>query len=313
MILIILLLVAVFSILLFTLYYLYTQIFCYPKKLRPAIRDIPESNLYRTHREAMLSEIQKMETTPFEDVRILSTDGLTLHGRMYLLKEGAPLVIFFHGFHGVFAWDGYGFFKLCTEHGINILMVDERTHGESEGRAITFGIKERYDCKMWTEYATKRFGNETTIFLAGVSMGAASVMMASELGLPDTVKGIIADCGYSEPSAIIKETIRQMNFPVNPVYQILKLGAHLFGHFNLEEASALEAVQTLQIPILLIHGTCDSIVPPAMCQWLYDACTASKDLLLVDGADHANSALTDYAAYEAAVITFISNQLAVTS
>lgn len=300
---------ALISVVLVLTYVLYRGVFCHPLKKRPDAHRIPNSNLYRTFQDKMLEGVDDMEKTSYEEVSILSMEGYRLYGKLYYMKNDAPLILFFHGYHGVAAWDGYGFFKLCKKSGINILMVDERAHGKSEGSAITFGIKERYDCKLWIEYIAERFGECTDIFLAGVSMGAASVMMSSELGLPENVRAIIADCGYSEPAAIIKETIRAMKLPVKPVYQLVKLGAHLFGHFDLEAAAALQSVKKLNIPILFIHGKQDSIVPTSMLEELYEACKGKKERVLIEGADHANSALTDYEAYEKAILQFIEKNL----
>lgn len=290
-------------------YVLYRYAYGHPLKKRPDAHYIPDSKLYRTYRDKMLKVVDDMERTPYEEVSICSFDGCWLYGRWYDIKKDAPLVIFFHGYHGVADWDGYGFFKLCKKNGINILMPDQRVHGKSEGSAITFGIRERYDCKLWTEYAAKRFGKSTDIFLAGVSMGAASVMMASELGLPEHVRAIIADCGYSEPSSIIMDTIKAMKLPEKPVYHLLRLGARLFGHFDLEAATALQAVQKSNIPILFIHGKQDSIVPPSMVEALYEGCKSKKERVLIEGADHANSAMTDYETYEKAVLRFMAQSL----
>lgn len=290
-------------------YYLYSGVFCHPLRKRPDAHRIPESNAYKAHRDKMLEAVEDMEKTPFEEVSILASDGCKLYGKLYSLKEAAPLVLFFHGYHGVYAWDGYGFFNLCKKNGINILMVEERAHGRSEEKVITFGIKERFDCKLWVEYAAKRFGQNTDIFLAGVSMGAATVMMATALSLPENVRGVVEDCGYTEPAAIIKETIRKMKLPVKLIYPFVKLGARVFGHFDLEEASALEAVQKLQIPLLLIHGTFDDVVPEEMCETLYEHCVGNAEKVLVEGAYHANSALTDYDGYEKAVLGFMKGCL----
>lgn len=292
-------------VLMVVLYCLYRLVFCHPLKKRPNAHRIPESNLYKAYRDIMKETVNDMEKTPYEEVSIHSMEGYRLCGRLYGIKEGAPLVISFHGYHGVFAWDGYGFFKICKNHGMNILMIDERAHGKSEGSAITFGVKERYDCKLWAEYAANRFGENTDIFLAGVSMGAASVLMASELGLPQNVRGIVADCGYSEPAAIIKETIRQMKLPVKPLYVLIRLGARLFGHFDLEETTALRAVSHIQLPVLFFHGSQDAVVPLSMNEALYEACAGRKKRVVIAGANHANSAMTDYAAYEKAVLEFL--------
>lgn len=266
-----------------SVYAVYRLIFYYPPKGRPNVYQIPNSNLYRVHKDRMTECINDMEKTACEEVSILSADGLRLCGKLYHMKKDAPLVIFFHGYHGSYAWDGYGFFKICKKNGFNILLIDERAHGKSEGNVITFGIQERYDCKLWAEYAVKRFGECTDIFLAGVSMGAASIMMSSELGLPENVNGIIADCGYSEPAAIIMATIRAMRLPVKPLYQLIKCSAQLFGRFDLESAAPLRAVSQSNIPILFIHGAQDSIVPVSMGEELYRACISKKEKVFIEG------------------------------
>ena len=293
----------------FSVYAVYRVVFCHPLRMRPNAHQIPDSNFYRAHKDRMLKVIEDMERTSGEEVSILSEDGLRLCGKLYHGKKDAPLILFFHGYHGMAAWDGYGFFQLCKTNGFNLITIDERAHGKSEGNVITFGIKERYDCKLWTEYAVKRFGEGTDIFLAGVSMGAASVMMSSTLGLPGNVKGIIEDCGYSGPADIIKETIRVMKLPVKPVYQLIKLGAYLFGHFDLEADTALGAVAKTNIPILFIQGEGDSVVPPSMGVELYEACKSPKELTMIKGADHANSAMTDYETYERVILRFIKESL----
>ena len=290
-------------------YGVYRTVFCHPQRKRRDVHRIPDSNLYRAHREKMTECIENMEKTPYEEVSIISEDGLRLYGKLYPGKKDAPLVISFHGYHGTYAGDGFGFFKICQSNGFSILMVDERAHGKSEGRAITFGIRERYDCRLWAEYAAKRFGEDADIFLAGVSMGAASVMMSCELGLPGNVKGIIADCGYTAPAAIIKETVRAMKLPVKPLYQLIRIAAGIFGHFDIEEAAALTAVERTDIPMLFFHGKQDHVVPVSMGKALYEACKAPEELVLIEGADHANSALTDYAAYENAVLRFIKRHV----
>ena len=191
MIVVFVILISLLLLGLLSVYAVYRVVFCHPFSVRPIARQIPDSNFYREHKDKMLKVIEDMERTFSEEVSIHSEDGLRLCGKLYHGKKDAPLILFFHGYHGMAAWDGYGFFQLCKTNGFNLLTIDERAHGKSEGNVITFGIKERYDCKLWTEYAVKRFGEDTDIFLAGVSMGAASVMMSSTLGLPGNVKGII--------------------------------------------------------------------------------------------------------------------------
>lgn len=300
-----LLMVLLFCLLLLCLY---TFVFCHPHRMRPDVYNIPSSTLYKSHKNAMLTMVNDMDNTPYTPLTIQTPDGCELYGRLYQNNPQAPVILFFHGYHGTSAWDGYGIYKFCEKHKFNILMADMRAHGQSQGH-ISFGIKERYDCKLWAEHISRHFGKNSKIILAGVSMGAASILMSSSLNLPANVKGLVCDCSYSEPAAIIKETIKQMRLPVFPFYNLIKLSAHIFGHFDLEEASPLDAVKTLTLPVLFLHGSLDSVVPLSMNDSLFTSCIAPKTRVIIPNADHANSALVNYSMYEDAIWSFVSSLL----
>ena len=291
-------------LLFFTSYLLYRGVFYYPQKKHVDPYQIPDDMLYAPYKNAMLHLLHEMEQTPYEEVSIRSQDGLSLCGRLYLFRPDAPLMLFFHGYHGTFLWDGLGSFRFCRKNHINLLVVDERSHGKSADQIITFGIRECKDVKCWADYAAKRFP-EKSLILSGVSMGSASVMMASVLSLPSSVKALICDCGYTAPAEIIKETIRSFHLPVSFCYALLHFGARIFGHFNLSESTALSAVKQTKLPILFIHGDHDSIVPPKMCDELYDACASRKKKLIITGSQHAVNAMADFDSYEREIMNFL--------
>ena len=175
-------------------------------------RHIPSKEQYQQVAEGILALVDNIEQYPFESVNIKSDDGLTLAGRYYHVQDGAPVVIVFHGYRSTAFRDCAGMFKLCMELGYNVLLPDMRAHGKSQGRVITLGIRERIDCLRWVEYVVKRFGTDTRILVSGCSMGAATVMMSAEL-LPEQVKGIACDCGYTSPRAIMMDVSQKMLFP----------------------------------------------------------------------------------------------------
>lgn len=115
--------------------------------------------------------------------------------------------------------------------------MDQRAHGDSEGHTITFGVRERMDCLLWCRYAVEHFGTDCEIWLNGVSMGASTVLMASNLPLPPQVKGIIADCPYDSPRGITGELRDQFTIRLAFLYPLVRLGAKLFYGFDPEEAS----------------------------------------------------------------------------
>ena len=291
-------------------WYSYRTAFYSPKKRKKDDYAIPKGAQYEKERQRMLSLIRQMDELPYEAVTISAQDGTKLAARYYHVRDGAPLQIQFHGYRGTAVRDFCGGNKLARESGQNTLVVDQRAHGKSGGTAITFGIRERWDCLSWAEYANQRFGSDTPVFLSGVSMGAATVLMASELELLANVIGIIADCPYSSPEAIIRKVCREdMHLPPALVMPFIRLGARLFGHFDLREASALEAVQHTHIPILLIHGEDDRFVPCDMSREIFGACAGEKNRITFPGAGHGLSYIVDTETYSDAVSCFVSQCL----
>ncbi|MBQ7320885.1 MAG: alpha/beta hydrolase [Clostridia bacterium] len=246
---------------------------------------IPDGEIYEVHREAMIRWTKMIRTMPHENVSIRSYDGLTLRGRYYEYQPGAPLELLFHGYRGTGERDLSGGVERCFALGRNALIVDHRAAGTSDGHVITFGIKERRDCLDWIAFALKRFGADTKIILTGISMGAATVMMAMGEKLPPNVVCVLADCGYSSPKEIIQKVIRDMKLP-QFLYPFIRLGARLYGGFDLEETSPMEAVAKCRVPLILIHGDADDFVPCEMSRRLYEACASTKKFVAIPGAGH---------------------------
>ena len=280
-----------------------------PRRIAP-VRSVPEGEGYDAYRALTLRNIDDLAGRPYERMTIRSHDGLRLTGRYYAGAAGAPLMLFFHGYRSTAVRDGSGGFQLCLRRGFSVLMVDQRGHGESEGDTIAFGVRERYDCLDWVNAAVERFGPDTRMLLLGVSMGAATVLMSAELPLPPQVKGIIADCGYASPEDILRTTMRRWHCPQFPTWQLVRLGGRLFGGLDVTACSALESLQKARIPVLLIHGEADRVVPCEMAYALRDACASPVTLLTVPGAGHGMSCYTDPAAYEKALDDFCKEVLA---
>lgn len=296
---------------LFVLYAYRTAFYASPRR-REDPYAIPHSEQYLAQRERMTELIREMEAIPYEPVTIRAYDGTVLWGRYYQVRAGAPLQIQFHGYRGTALRDFCGGNKLARETGYNTLVVDQRAHGKSGGTTISFGIRERWDCLSWAEYASERFGSATPIFLCGVSMGAATVLMASELPLPRNVVGILADCPYSSPEAIIRKVCREdMRLPDRITMPFVHLAARLLGGFRLGESSAVEAVKHSSLPILLLHGEDDRFVPCDMSREISKSCPGRVILRTFPGAGHGLSYIVDTAGYEKAAAEFMESCLTV--
>lgn len=274
---------------------------------------MPQGPAYEPFKEVIEKGIRNViDAKDFETVEITSVDGLTLRGRYYHRNDGAPLIIFMHGYKGNFYRDGNGIFTYSKKFGFNVLLVYQRAQGQSEGKTITFGIMERKDCKSWVEYAIKRFGPEQEILLAGISMGGATVMMAADVGLPDNVKGIMSDCGFTSPKEIICAVMDSLKLPSKVLYPLAKLGARWFGGFDLEETSAVESLKKCKIPVLFIHNEGDDFVPCRMSEKCHEACASGeKKFLLVQGVGHGMSYCLEPKEYEKAMDEFFEKTLSV--
>lgn len=279
------------------LYFVYKYAFGADAKRLADDTEIPNEEKYKDHVEGVHRNIQAIKDSTFEKWTITARDGTKLVGKYYHQADGAPVVLMFHGYRSSAIRDGMGAFKACKEDGYNILMVDQRAHRESGGKCITFGVKERYDCVDWIHEVCRKCGKDVKIILIGLSMGASTVMMATGLDLPGNVKGVIADCGYSAPKDILQAVIKMMKLPVRLAYPFVKLSAKVYGRFDLEGASATEALAKCKVPILLIHGEADELVPCEMSRVNYEACASEKELYTVAGAGHGLSYLTNVDAY----------------
>lgn len=251
--------------------------------------DIPPGKVYEPFRETMLAWQKQMRQLPQEDVSIVSHDGLTLRGKYFESVPGAPIELMIHGYRGSGERDMCGGVPRAFSLGRNVLMIDQRAAGRSDGHIISFGINERHDCMRWVNYIVERFGPEQEMILTGISMGAATVMLMSEMELPKNVVGILADCGFTSARDIIKKVIRQLHLPVGLLYPFVRFGARLYGGFDIEEVSPIEAVKNARVPVVFIHGESDDFVPCEMSRLNYAACTARKAILTVPGAGHGLS------------------------
>ena len=249
---------------------------------------------------------REVEKLPRQDFEIKSFDGLRLKGVYYEYEKGAPIEIMLHGYRGNGKRDLCGGVIRAAKQGRSALVVDHRACGESEGNVVTFGINESRDCRAWIDLVTEKIDKDAKIILTGISMGAATVMItAGRDDLPENVVGVIADCGYTTPREIIKKTAGEMGFPKDLTYPFIKLGGMLFGHFNVDELSPIEAMKKCRVPVIFIHGDRDDFVPYEMSERNCEACAAErKRLVAIEGAAHGVAYPVNEEAYLKALAEF---------
>lgn len=267
---------------------------------------LPDGEIYKKYEKEMIDFIKEVRKMPSEEVEITSFDGLKLYGKYYEYAPNAPIELMFHGYRGNAESDLSGGVIRAFKLGHSVMLVDHRTAGKSQGKVISFGVNESKDCLKWIEFLNNKFNGNAKIILTGISMGAATVMMTAGKPLPKTVIGVIADCGYTSPKEIIKTVIKQMKLPENLAYPFVKLGAFIYGRFNLEEYSPIEAMKTCQVPVIFFHGDSDDYVPCEMSVKNHEACTASKKLVIIKGAGHGLAYIVDPDLYLTALKEFFT-------
>ena len=248
-------------------------------------------------------------THKVEDIYVQSRDGLQLYARWIPAKNPRGTILLAHGYQSTPYIDFSLVLEVYHNLGMNMLIPDQRCHGKSEGKYITFGVKEWRDMTCWVDYHNKHLGNWPVI-LSGLSMGASTVMYMADEALPANVKGMIADCGFTSPYDIIGKVFHSVtHLPAWPFLWATDLCARIFAGFSLKEKDTRKTLQGGKHPIILAHGLSDDFVPCEMSQEAYDACTSPKELLLVEGAGHGYSFLKDRERYTQTVTAFLQRNL----
>lgn len=241
-------------------------------------------------------------------VQTVSFDGLRLFAR-YFDNNSSKTILLFHGYRSSALRDFSCAIKMYTDLGFNILLCDQRSHGRSEGNLITFGVKESRDVISWIEYVNDVYEPEK-IVLDGLSMGATTVILACRFDLPDNVKAVIADCGFTSPSDIMKKVAKQ-SFKINAgfVLPFLDFFCRIIGEFSFLNISTVDVLKKSKLPVLFIHGEDDGFVPCEMSKRGFDSAPEGSEIFLVKGADHGLSFLIDEKGVKNAVKEFLDRNI----
>ena len=244
-----------------------------------------------------------------EDVYITSRDGLKLHGYLIPRENARGTFILIHGWRSRAAYDFSVIWDQYHGMGYNILAIEQRTIGQSEGNYICFGVKEQYDLIDWAHYVGTRFGEQSPIIFSGISMGSSTVMFA--LGndeLPKNVVGAIADCGFTSAWDEFCYLLRtQYHLPKFPFLYIAEIYARIFCGISFRKYNSTNTLKNAKIPVLFIHGEADDFVPPEHTQKNYAACASRRELFTVKDAGHGLSYLVDRENADKKLTEFISS------
>ena len=280
---------------------LYLYSFYSPKKGQSDHYNL-NSPIYRGMEEQVKPLIDGIIAIPYEDAYITSFDKLKLHARVYLKENSKKVAVLCHGYRGTPYRDFSGGAVEVLKLGYNVILIDERAHGLSQGHSITFGVRETRDAIDWVKYARNRFGEDIDLALIGISMGGAVVLMAADkVGKAK----IIADCPFSAPKVILQQTVKELGLPVPIFYPLVNLSSIIFTHTNLNKLSAYDSIKNTTNKVLIIHGGSDSVVPNWISNDLYQEYPDKIQYELFEGADHGMSYLVDKPRYQHIIREFL--------
>ena len=259
-------------------------------------------------RELLTNNLKWVEDYGYENHYMVSDRGEHLVG--YLLKAKEPSDIYVFGAHGYRSYgkkEFCGFAQYYLSRGINVFFPDHIASGESEGTHCSFGYHEREDCLKWLGYMKDTFGEDIKIILHGVSMGSATVcMMSGRDALPENVKFTVADCGFTTAKALFKFKMDALKIPDCGLLRGVNFANKMNHGFDFRDIEPVESVKNAKVPMLFVHGKEDNLVPAFMAQELYEACASEyKDILIVEGADHAQAHVNGKQEYELKIDEFI--------
>lgn len=279
----------------------------------PKLMDRLQSRLTGTGQLGQLSRLQDMVSGHLQEagcckVVLTARDGERLTGHLWCCKDAKRTVLCMHGWRSEWSRDFGMIAEFLFHNGCNVLFAEQRGQGGSGGSHICFGLQERYDCLDWIYYLNCNGFSKLPIYLAGISMGATTVLMATGFPLPSNVHGVIADCGYTSPGEIFCHVAKNnLHLPYGKLRKALvcRLCRRRLRE-DPDSYSCQQALRQCRVPVLFIHGTEDTFVPISMTYENYKACAGPKELFVVPGAGHGTSYLVDGPGYEKRVLSFFA-------
>lgn len=287
-------------------------IYIFKSTVTRKLHDIDKSR--NTYIEKKLFDKELYDSAEKEEITLKSFDGLKLEATLIMNEKPTnKFIILVHGISICYV-GSLKYFDIFYRNGFNVLIINQRRHGKSEGKYSSFGFFEKYDLNMWIEYLKTKFGQDIILGLHGESMGAGTVM--ETLPLSDSIKFAIEDCGYSDFFELSEFQITH-TFKNNLVRKLLYPGlffADWFikakAKFSMRQVVPIDIVSKSKLPMMFIHGKEDYFVPWYMAVDLFEAKTTGyKELYLVEGAAHAESLEVNKKLYEEKVISFIEKTL----
>lgn len=244
----------------------------------------------------------------FEKLTLISEEGFKLTAQYLECKQqSSSVIILLHGY-SVDHHRSCQYIDFFLAKGFNILLVDQRSHGESEGKYTTYGYYEVKDLSLWVNLMIEKLGYNSIIGIHGHSMGAATALLYSVEGR-GKVRFIISEAGYSDAAELLKSKLHKHRIPVFPFYQLTCQKIKYKCGFRIKELCPIDIVKSSNIPILFIHGNIDELVPCRMGIEMYKAKKDRKSIYIVKDGMHNTCYSKNKSMYEEVVTNFINDNV----
>ncbi len=249
----------------------------------------------------------------WENITITATDGTQLVATFIPHPQGAKkTIIYLHGLRD-HRLSGINYLPIFQKNGYNVLLIDARGHGESQGSFITWGDREKRDVEQWVSYLSDRIPRGI-VGIFGASLGGATALLHSEINETDGnhVDFYIIDSAFSDLKTLIQSQLEERVPPYGKFISSLVLPyadmvAYFNGRFTYSRSSPIKAVPRTSRPILYLHGKADMLIPASMSEDLYAATTGQKEIYLFEGAAHIGGLFEQYDRYDSILSRFIQN------
>ena len=294
------------------LMFLFAWVFFRKAFHRPPTKDLTEKDALLTsewfsYTPVLEPALDWFGKQPWETLDIAGADGCPLQALWLPGKSAKACFVLLHGY-GALPQSLCVAARWAAKQGFGLLLPYARAHGKSGGEYCTLGLLEAEDCCLWAEKAAELSGDGTRIILLGSGMGAFTALHALSLGLPDSVRGVVADGAYASPREMLRRVMKEeMRMRVFPLLQIVCLFGRILWKKGLGSVDLREALKVDKgIPLFFIHGKKDMRVPFSWTEEMSKACASPKKLFLSETAGHGAACLAENEAYFKQLKQFIS-------
>lgn len=266
------------------------------------IKTLNEADL--KERDRWLNDVK--ENT--QEVSFVSQEGLTFVGHEFLQPKNKTTnrwIVAVHGYKSTESYMQMRTRRFYEVMGYNVLTMSLRAHSPSDGEYFMMGYKEKDDLKEWSEFLLSRHPDALIIYY-GVSMGGATVLMASGNNPLERVIGVIDDCGYTNIwDVFTSELKKRFDLPPFPYMYMANFMSKIKTGLDLKKAESLSYAKNIKIPTLIIHTLNDDYVPSRMANELYDAIPiADKKKIIYEYGAHAEAEFAYSDEYYGEIKTF---------